>query len=240
LGLKASGKGKVAGSDDAVDGFKEGGFKDGGQLADVAGPVVLEETGERAGAEDYRALLVAGADAVEEGLGEGGDVFAAHAQRWDGEADRGETEGEVGHEEALAGHLAERGLRGGEDNGAAGGTVLECLEDAEKQTLAGRGEEVNAVEIGEAGKGGGVSIGNQPLAGVAALECGVGEGGTVEEITGQGLLAAAVLAFNGGNLDVGCGHFSLHKELAPGGANAYNLKGVGGIQLDQREAGDGG
>jgi hypothetical protein len=77
LGLEAGGKGEVAGPDDAVDGFEEGGFKDAGQLADVAGPVVLEETDEGAGAEEHGALLVAGADAVEEGLGEGGDVFAA-------------------------------------------------------------------------------------------------------------------------------------------------------------------
>ena len=81
LGVEAGGQGEVAGADDAVYGFEKGGFKDGGELADVAGPVVLEEAGEGAGAEDDGALLIAGADAVEQGLGERGDVFAAHAQR---------------------------------------------------------------------------------------------------------------------------------------------------------------
>ncbi len=69
-GLRVDGQGKVVGADDAVYGFEEGGFKHGGQLADIAGPVVLEEAGERAGAEDDGALLIAGADAVEQGLGE--------------------------------------------------------------------------------------------------------------------------------------------------------------------------
>ena len=67
--LEAGGDGQVTGTDYAVDGFKECGFKDGGEFADVAGPVVLEEAGECAGAEDYGALLIAGADAVEDGLG---------------------------------------------------------------------------------------------------------------------------------------------------------------------------
>src|ERR1039458_505942 len=163
LGLEAGGQGEVAGVDYAVDGFEKGGFKDGGQLADVTGPVVLEEADKGAGAEDDGALLVAGADAVKEGLGERGDVFAAQAQGWNGEADGGETEGEVRHEEALTGHLAERGLRGGEQDGAAGGTVLEGLEDAEERALAGRGEEIDAIEIGEAGEGGRVGVGYQPL-----------------------------------------------------------------------------
>jgi hypothetical protein len=89
LRLQAGGEGQIAGADYAVDGFKEGGFKDGSQLSDVAGPIVLEEAGECSGAEDDGALLVAGADAVEDGLGEGGDVFTAQAEGWNGEADRG-------------------------------------------------------------------------------------------------------------------------------------------------------
>ncbi len=131
-------------------------------------------------------------------------------------------------------------MRRGEQDGAAGRTVLEGLEDAEEQALAGRGEQVNAIEIGEAGKGGGIGVGYQPFAGVAALEAGGGQWRTAEEIAGQGLLAAAVLALNGGYLHMGSGHLRLHEELAPGGADANDLEGVGGIQLDQRQAGDGG
>ena len=165
-----SGQGEVAGEDDAVVGFEQGGFKDAGELADVAGPVVLEETGECAGAEDDGALLVAGADAVEQGLGERGNIFAALAQRRNGEADGGESEGEVGKKKSLTGHLAQRGLRGGEQDGAAGRAVLESAEDAEEQALSGRGEQVDAIEIGEAGEGGRVGVGGEPLAGIAALE----------------------------------------------------------------------
>jgi hypothetical protein len=125
---------------------------------------VLEEAGERAGAEDDGALLIAGADAVEEALGEGSDVFSALTQGGNGEANGGEAVGEVGHEQALAGHLAERGLRPGEQDGAANGavligavltgTVLDGLENAEEQALSGRGEEVDAIEISEAAEGG--------------------------------------------------------------------------------------
>jgi hypothetical protein len=91
----------------------------------------LEETGKCAGSEDDWALLVAGADAVEEKLRERGDVFAALAQRGDGEANGSEAKGEVGEKKSLAGHLAE---------------------------------------------GGGIGVGGQPLAGVAALKGAGGEG----------------------------------------------------------------
>ena len=223
LAARPVGKGQVVGADDAVVGFEQGGFKDGGEFAHVAGPAVLQEAGEGAGAEDDGALLIAGADAVEQGLGEQGNVFAALAQRRNGEADGGKAEGEVGQQQALAGHLAQRGLRGGEDDGAARRAVLERLEDAEQQTLAGRGEQVNAIQIGEAGEGGGVGVGDQPLAGVAALEAGAGQRGAAEEIAGQGVLAGAVFALDGGDLHMGRGHLSLHEELAPGGADADEL-----------------
>ncbi len=107
------------------------------------------------------------------------------------------------------------------------GAVLKGFEDAEKQTLAGRGEQVDAIEIGEADEGGGVGVGYQPFAGVAALEGGISQRGAFVEITGQGLLAASVLTLDGGYLDVGGGHFSLHKEFAPCRAYAYDLVGVG-------------
>ena len=112
--------------DDAVVGFEECSFKQAGELAHIARPGVLEEAGERAGPEDDGALLVAGANAVEQGLCERGDVFTALAQRGDGEANGGEAEGEVGKKESLSGHLTERSLRRGEQDGAARRAVLEC------------------------------------------------------------------------------------------------------------------
>ena len=143
-----------------------------------------------------RALLIAGADAVEQGLGERGNVFAALAQRGNGKADGGEAEGQVGQQQPLAGHLAQRGLRGGKQHGAARRAVLQRLENAQQQALAGRGEQVDAIEIGEAGEGGGIGVGDQPLAGVAALKAGAGQRRAAEEIAGQGLLAGAVFAFD--------------------------------------------
>ena len=174
--LEAVGQGEVGGTDDAVVGLKESIFENAGELAHVAGPSVLEEAGKGAGSEDDGALLIADADAVEEELGEGGDVFAALAQRRDRETNGGETKGEVGKKQSLTGHLAQRSLRRCEQNGAARRAVLKVFEDAEEQALAGRGEKVNAIEIGEAGKGGGIRVGSQPLAGVAALKGAGSEG----------------------------------------------------------------
>jgi hypothetical protein len=231
------GEGEIRGADDAVGGLEERGFKDAGELAHVAGPVVLEQAGESAGTQDDVALLVAGGDALKQGLGERSNVFAALAQGRNGEADGGEAEGEVRHEQALACHLAERRFRRREQNGAAGGAILEGLEDAEEQTLAGRGEEVDAVEIKEAGHGGGVGVGGKPLAGVAALEGGAGKRGAGEEVAGEGGFAGAVLAFKGGELQVGRGHLSLDEQLAPRGADADELGCEGGIGFDESGAG---
>ena len=56
-------------------------------------------------------LLVPGADSFKQRLGERNNVFAAHAQRGNGEPDGAETESEVGQKQALGGHLTERCLR---------------------------------------------------------------------------------------------------------------------------------
>ena len=59
-----------------------------------------------------------------------------------------------------------------------GGTVLERLEHAQQQTLARRGEQVHAIQIGEAGEGGRIGVGDQPFAGVAALKAAAGPAGS--------------------------------------------------------------
>ena len=233
------GDGEVFGADDAILGLKERALDDAGELADVAWPVVLEEPGERAGSEGNGALLVAGADAVEEGLGEGGDVFFALAEGRHGETHGGETEGEVGHEKALGGHLAERDLGRGDKNGAAGRAILEGFENAEEESLAGRGEQVDAVEVDESGHDGRVGLVDQPLAGVVALEGGARQGRVGMHEARQGLLAGAALAFNGGQLHVGRDHFGLEEEFSPGGVDADDL-GVGRqVDVEKLEGGRG-
>jgi len=231
------GEGEVVWADNSVVGFEERGFEDGGKFAHVAGPVVLEEAGKSAGTEDDGALLIALADAIEQGLGEGSDVFSAQAQGGDGEADSGEAKCEVGQQLALTGHLAERSLRGGENDGAAGGTVLEALEDAEQEALSGRGEEVDAIEISKAGQGGWIGVGDEPLAGVAALKAGTSERGAAIQIAGEGLLARPRLALKGGYLNVRGGHLSLQDEFPPGGADSDKLGGLGGVTIDKGDAG---
>ena len=105
---------KVGGADDAGGRVEDCRLEDGGEFAYVAGPGVLEEARHGAGRQDGGGLLVVAADAVDEGLRDGSDVFAVVAQRGEREADSGEAEGEVGQELALSGEMAERGLGGGE------------------------------------------------------------------------------------------------------------------------------
>ncbi len=235
-----TGKIEVVGADDSIHGFEECGFEHRSQFAHVAGPGMLEKPGQCAGAEHDGALLIADADAVEQGLGERADVFTAHAQGRNGEADGAKAEGEVRHEQALTGHLAERGLRRGQEHGAAGRAILQGLENAEQQALSGRGEQVDAVEIGEAGEGVGIGVGDQPLAGIAALESSCGQWRPAEEVAAEGLLARAVFAFDGGYLNGRGGHICLGKELAPGGADADDLHGRRRVCFDECEAGGGG
>jgi len=104
-------------------------------------------------------------------------------------------------------------------------TVLECLEDAEEEALSGRGEEVDAIEIGEASEGGGIEFSGEPLAGIAAQKGGLRERRVGEEMAGEGLLAGAGLALDRGDLDVRRGHFRLREELTPDGAYACELRG---------------
>jgi hypothetical protein len=61
----AGGEGEVFRSDDAVRCFEEAIFEDGGEFADVSGPVVLEESAEGTWAEEDRPLLVTEADAFD-------------------------------------------------------------------------------------------------------------------------------------------------------------------------------
>ncbi len=58
------------------------------------------------------------------------------------------------------------------------------------------------------------------------------------EIAGEGGFAAAVLALNGGELQVGRSHLSLDEQLAPGGADA-DERGKAGFGFDESRAGSG-
>ena len=243
LGVDTVEDADVGGSDDAVVGLEQSGFKDAGEFADVAGPGVLDEAAEGSWSEGDGTLLIAAADAFEQELGKRGDIFAALAQGWNGEADGGKAKGQVGEEQALSGHLAQGYLRGSEDYGASGGAILEGLEEAEQEALTRRSEQVDAIEIGEAGEGGRIGVGYEPLARVAALKegCagGIAERGTAEQIAGQGLLADSRLAFNGGHLEVRGGNLSLHEQFAPGSADAHHLHAWVGLKIHKLQAGVG-
>ena len=95
-GCGPSGRDEVEGADDAVIGFEQGILKGAEEFAHVARPRVLQKAGERAGPKHNGALLIADAEPAEEELCERGDVFAALAQRRNGEANGGEAEREIG------------------------------------------------------------------------------------------------------------------------------------------------
>lgn len=121
LGDGRIGEREIAWSEDAVGGFEQRGFKNAGKLADIAWPAVLEQAGEGTRTEDNGPLLVAQAEAIKKVLGERGDIFASLAERRNSETDGSETEGEVGDENTLSGHLAEGSL---DQDCSPGRTVL--------------------------------------------------------------------------------------------------------------------
>ena len=59
------------------------------------------------------------------------------------------------------------------------------------------------------------------------------------KIVGQSLLAGAVLAFNGRDVDVRGRHFSLGEELAPGGTDSDDLERRLRFRFNQGDAGGG-
>jgi hypothetical protein len=130
-------------------------------------------------------------------------------------------------------------LRRGEQHGAAWGTILKGAQYAQEQSLARRGEQIDAVEIDEAGEGRRVAIGGQPLARIAALKVRSGQRRVGEEVARQRVLAGAVFAFDGGNLQMGRGHFRLYHQLAPCGADADDLEGRLGLGFNERQPGAG-
>jgi hypothetical protein len=132
--------------------------------------------------------------------------------------------------------LAQRSLGGGEEDGAAGGSILKDFKDAEEEALAGRGEEVNAVEECESGEGGWIGVGGEPFASITTLKAGTGEGGAAEEVAGEGVFAGTLFAFDGSELDVRGGHIGLGDELSPGSADADELKGLRRIQRNEGKA----
>ena len=125
------------------------------------------------------------------------------------------------------------------NDGAAGRTILKRLEDAEQQALPGRRKQVDAIEIGEAGEGSGIGVGGQPLARIAALEIARQQSGErLNKIARKSVLAAAVLAFDGGDLQMRRRHVGLHEQLAPRRADADDLNSGGRRHrpVNEREA----
>lgn len=112
------------------------------------------------------------ADAVDEGLGEWGDVFAVIAQRWQGEARCGEPECKVGDEAALSGKLPKRNVCRDEqkDSRQPAGFILEHFDQAEQQRLASGGQQIYAIEVEGAGGNCSVGLCGEPFAGVVSAE----------------------------------------------------------------------
>ena len=131
-------------------------------------------------------------------------------------------------------------MRRGEQNGAAGWAILESAEHGEEQALAGRGEKIDAIEVGEAGECGRIAVCRQPLARIAALKYRTKQGRAGEEITRERVLPSAVFAFDGRDLEMGRSHFRLHKKLSPCGADTYDLDEWLSLCFNKREPGGSG
>src|SRR4030095_695933 len=84
------------------------------ELPDIARPRVAEEAFHGGGAQAQDAVLSSG-EAGQEVLGQEGNVLAAFAERWQRHGDHVEAIEEIFAETALADHLREIAVRGGED-----------------------------------------------------------------------------------------------------------------------------
>jgi len=71
---------------------------------------------------------------------------------------------------------------------------------------------------------GGIGVGDEPFAGVAALEGGVGEGGAAEEIAARVCLPEPGSPSRAATWRWGAAIFSLHEKFAPDGADADDLR----------------
>ena len=176
---------------------------------------MLKKAGQSALGEDGGRLLVAAADAVDERLGDGGDVFAVLAQGEHRKPDGGQAEGEIGQEVALTGELAQRGVRRDQEKEArsAGWIVrapaLERFNEVEEQTLTRGGEQIDAVEVESAGEGCGIRFVGQPFACIAAAKGEIAERGLPVEGLREEVLACAGLTLNGRDMETRSSNFSL-------------------------------
>ena len=109
--------------------------------------------GEGSWGEDGCGLLVTAADAVDESLSYGGDIFAMFAEGWNGETDGGEAEGEIRQEETFAGELPQGGVSRYEKKEAlCRRFALQNLDEIEQQALAGGGKQIDAVQVEGSGE----------------------------------------------------------------------------------------
>jgi len=70
-----------------------------------------------------------------------------------------------------------------------------------------------------------------------ALEAAIGHWGPAVEKPRQRLLAGAMIALNGRNLEVGSYHLRLHQQLSPNGIHTHDRRRRGCIQLARIKVG---
>ena len=167
--------GEVLGLDLIAVAHDEGALHDVPQLADVAGPAVLQEDGLGPGGEGLL-VLVGVVQLVDDGPGELGDVALALAQGRDPDGEDAQTVEEVLAEGALGDAALQIAVRGGDDAGvdldgaaAADAGDLPLLEDAQELGLGGEGQLADLVEED------GALVGDLEETGLA-LAVGPGEG----------------------------------------------------------------
>jgi hypothetical protein len=148
--------GNIEGTDPLAGTVESGGGDDGLELADIAGPGMSGEAGERTGREAAEHFPVVKDPLPQEQGGEQRKVIAAVAQRGEEEADGGEMAGEIGAEGAGGGKTAE-GLRGADDNLARSGEgkmaeafMGRAFEEIAEEALLAGGELIDAGKVEEA------------------------------------------------------------------------------------------
>lgn len=239
---------EIEGADPLTGALQGRAGDDGLELADVAWPAIGGEAGEGTGGKTTEEPGILPIPLAEEEAGENGDVFAALAQRGEGEANGGEMAGQVGAERATGGELA-KGPGGTEDQlaGRGNGETAEAevggaLQKIAQQALLVRGYLIDAGEIDQTAAGFGPEIlgGAEEISSQGGKERTGGGGADAVEGLRRQQLPGAGFSFEGDEAKMGrgaahAGEELLHDEAAADHGAQHPFFGLKGLRFQSFE-----
>jgi hypothetical protein len=194
----------------------------------IAGPVIREKFSDCFRGEDNRREMIARTKAFEEHVRQREDVIFALAKWGDKEPHGGETKGQFVEELVLACKISEVRFTRGDDRKPAGSAKVEVFQSSKQKSLSRRTEQIDAIEVYEAGQRPRIDLEEEPIACVVSGESvlsnfGVpGEEPLIKEPR-HGVFACAALALDGGDAEMRGDDADLIEQLAHGATGDYEI-----------------